>query len=624
MPSGIRDGNVLPCSRTSRHLEEPAIGALPDTDRRGPWRLANVLTRRMGLARVCALLVAVFAVALAGIPIMTVDELKPGMKGTGRSVFFGTEVREFDVEVVDIMRHVWPRGDMILCRLSGQGLEESGVVAGMSGSPVYIEGKLIGAVSYAWSFAKEPLAGVTPAAQMLEIWNEPDHSESPGGSHSGRTARSGGLAGLSALPLPVALSGFTPALAELVEPALKKFDLMPVGAAGVLGATADTSALVPGAAVGVALIDGDVQLSGIGTLTCREGNRILAFGHPMLQAGNVRMPMVGGVIHSVVSSVASSFKLFSPTAPLGTISQDRLAGVGGSIGPVPEMLPVTAVVSSPSGLDTYRFRVVEQEQLAPTLAAVGLANVVYQTEGNLEEMTLASRMTVRLSPVANRGSDVQAESLVIEHRFSGVNPAADLFRTANKELQVLFDNRFLPAPIAAVEFDIRFSRGRNLAYLLSARPQLASVRPGDSVRVTLGLRDFRGDDYEVVITVGIPQPTPEGRLRIVIAPPDSLLALEAMRAPAKLEPGSFAGLLELLSQTGRENELVAAGFSARPGLTLAGKELPAPPPSLRSVLFNPRSDEQVVPTNESPVFRQAFDLGRVISGVARLDVEVKR
>ena len=185
-------------------------------------------------------------------------------------------------------------------------------------------------------------------------------------------------------------------------------------------------------------------------------------------------------------------------------------------------------------------------------------------------------------------------------------------------------HRALVSLVAAVEFDIRFNPGRDLAYLLSARPQLASVRPGDSVRVTLRLRDYRGDDSEVVITIGIPEPTPEGRLRIVIAPPDSLLALEVQRAPGRLEPSSFAGLVELLSQTGRENQLVAAGFSARPGLTLAGRELPAPPPSLRSVLLNPRSDDQVMPTNESPVFRQTFNPGRVISGVARLDVEVKR
>jgi hypothetical protein len=584
--------------------------------------------RRSGRAVVCALLFGpCLAAALTGIPIMTVDQLKPGMKGTGRSVFFGTEVKEFGVEVVDVMRHVSPRGDLILCRLSGQGLEESGVIAGMSGSPVYIDGKLVGAVSYAWPFAKEPLAGVTPAAEMLRIWDEPNHSESWGGSRSGRISGGGGLVGLSALPLPVALSGFTPALAELVEPALKKFGFTPVAAAGGASAgAADTSNLVPGSAVGVALVAGDVQISGIGTLTCRDGNRILAFGHPMLQAGNVRMPMVGGRIHSVVASVASSFKLFSPTAPLGTISQDRLAGVGGTIGPVPEMLPVTAVVSSPSGIDEYRFCVVKMEDLAPMLIAIGLTDVVYQTEGNLEEMTLDSRMTVHFSSTGPPTPDPCPTSppLVIQHRFTGINPAAGLFRSASNELDALFGNRFQSAPVAAVEFDINFSPGRDLVYLLSARPQLASVRPGDSVRVTLGLRDFRGNDSEAVITVGIPEPTPEGRLKIVIAPTDSLLALEVMRAPGRLEPASFAGLLELLSQTGRENELVAAGFSAQPGLTLAGKELPAPPPSLRSVLLNPRSDEQVMPTNESPVLRQTFNLGRVISGVARLDVEVKR
>ncbi|MBM3331182.1 hypothetical protein FJY68_04930 [candidate division WOR-3 bacterium] len=558
---------------------------------------------------------------------MPVDQLKPGMKGTGLSVFYGTEVKEFGAEVVDIMRQVSPRGDLILCRLSGQGLEESGVIAGMSGSPIYIDGRLIGAVAYAWSFAKEPLAGVTPAAEMLRIWDIPDHQQDRGGSRTTRIPGSSGLSGLSALPLPVVMSGFTPALAALVGPELMKFGFTPVAATGTTSAeSGDTPELVPGSAVGIALIDGDVRVSGIGTVTCRDGNRILAFGHPMVQAGSVRLPMVGGRIHSVVASVASSFKLFSPTAPLGTINQDRLAGVGGSLGPVPEMLPVTAVMSSPSGLDTYRFRIAELEDLAPMLIATGLASAIYQTEGNLEEATLTSRMTVRFSPTGTPNHDPQLPSspLVIEHRFSGVNPAAGLYRSAGNELEVLFANRFLSAPIEAVEFALGFSPGRDLVYLLSARPQTTSVRPGDSLRVTLGLRDYRGADSEIVITVGIPEPTPEGNLRIVIGPPDSLLALEASRAPGRLEPASFAELVELLSQTGRENELVAAGFSSRPGLTLGGKELPAPPPSLRSVLLDHRSAEQVVPTNESRAFHQVFRLERVISGVANIDVEVNR
>ena len=562
------------------------------------------------------------------------DQLKPGMKGTGRSVFSGTEVKEFGAEVVDVMHNVWPRGDMILCRLSGQGLEESGVIAGMSGSPVYIDGKLIGAVAYAWGFAKEPIAGVTPAAQMLRIWAEPDQPEPPSRSRqqsgfgsSRLGVRNSALpSGLSALPLPVALSGLTPALAELVGPALKDFGLGPVGAAGTAGSAAwDTSLLVPGAAVGVALVDGDVQLSGIGTLTCREGNRILAFGHPMLEAGNVRMPMIGGVIHAVMSSVLSSFKLFSPSAPVGTVKKDRLAGISGDIGPVPEMLPVTTVVSSPSGIDTYRFRIIPQEELAPTLVAVGLSDVVYQTEGNMEEVTLASRLTIRFRR-ATPGSRLSTPDslLTVEHRFCGTNPAADLFKATKNELDVLFGNRFLPAPVDAISLDLKFVPGHELVYLLSARPDRTRVRPGQTVRVTLGLRDYRGDDSERVISIAVPEPTPEGRLSIVLAPRDSLLALEAMRAPGRLQPNSFAGLMELFSQTGREDELVAAGFSARPGLTLGGRELPAPPPSLRAVLLSHGSDEQVMPTSESPVFRQTFRLDRVVSGVARLDLEVER
>ena len=581
--------------------------------------------RRVGT---CALLLLpCLALALTGVQIMTVAELKPGMIGTGRSVFFGTEVREFGVEVVDVMRQVSPRGDLILCRLSGQGLEQSGVIAGMSGSPVYIDGRLIGAVSYAWGFAKEPLAGVTPAAEMLRIWDIPDQPRNRAGLRTPRISDSSGLTGLSALPLPLAMSGLTPALAALVEQEMRKFGFTPLAAAGSSSALpGDTLNLVPGSAVGIALTDGDVRISGIGTLTCRDGDRILAFGHPMVQAGSVSLPMVGGRIHSIVASVANSFKLFSTTAPLGTISQDRLAGVAGRIGPVPEMLPVTAVVSSTSGLDTYRFRTVDLENLAPMLIATGLADVIYQTEGNLEEVTLASRMTVHFTTAGTSrpAPGSLLPPLVIEHRFSGVNPAAGLFRTTGNELETLFANRFLPAPVQAVEFDVRINPGRDLAYLLSARPQTTSVHPGDSVSITLGLRDYRGLDSDMTVTIGIPGPTPEGNLRIVIGPPDSVLALEALRAPGRLEPSSFAELTRLLSETGSENNLVAVGLTARPGLTISGIELPMPPPSLRSVLLDRQSDKKVIPTSESPVLRQTFHLDRIISGVTSIDVEVKR
>jgi hypothetical protein len=285
------------------------------------------------------------------------------------------------------------------------------------------------------------------------------------------------------------------------------------------------------------------------------------------------------------------------------------------------MLPVTTTVSSPSGLDTYRFRIIEQEDLAPLLAAVGLTDIVYQTEGALEEMTLASRMTVRLRPDSLL---VAHSSLQIEHRFAGTNPGADLFRAAKTELTLLFDNPFRPAPIAGLEFDLSFTPGRDLVYLLSARADVARARPGQKVGIKLGLRDYRGADSEQVLSITLPEYVPDGRLKLIIAPPDSLLAFEAMRAPAKLEPGSFAELLELCRQTGRENELAVAGFSDKPGVLHGDVELPAPPPSLRAALVNPRSAEPVTTTSESPVFRQTFRFDRIISGVARLELEVRR
>jgi hypothetical protein len=563
------------------------------------------------------LLTAWFAVGPA-LDVLPVSQVKPGMKGVGKSVFSGTATQDFSVEVIDVMPKVWPRGDLILCRLSGQGLEESGVIAGMSGSPVYIEGKLVGAVAYAWAFAKEPIAGVTPIEQMLRIWKEKDRPESQGRITPGREGT--GHLGLSPLPLPLSVSGLTPALSAVISPAFKEINLQPVAAAG-RGYAADTSTLVPGGAVGVALTSGDVELSAIGTLTCREGDRILAFGHPMFQAGAVRMPMVGGVIHSVLPSVANSIKLFSPTSAVGVITQDRLAGIAGTIGPEAPMIPVTAALRSPSGLDTYRFRVLDQEDLAPLLVAAGLTDIVFQTEGTLDRVTLSSRLTVAFRPA---GPSPGPSSLVVEHRFAGDNPAADLFRAAKNELEAIFSNRFLPAPVANVQLVLDFQPGTDLTYLLTAAAEQNSCLPGDTLRVKLGLRDYRGTDSDTTVAVVVPATMPAGTLRLLIAPRDSLLMMESARAPARLAPASFPSLLALFSETGRENELVVAGYVERPGLVLGDRELPSPPPSLRSVLLNPRSDELVTATSESPVFRQVLRFDRVVSGVARLDVEVRR
>ncbi len=553
---------------------------------------------------------------------MPVSEVRPGMKGTGRSVFFGGTVEDFEVEVIDVMRRVSPRSDLILCRLSGHGLEESGVIAGMSGSPVYIEGRLVGAVAYAWGFAKQPIAGVTPIGQMLDIWDRPLRS---GGrarrSGQSRTPVTATHSGLSQLPVPVALSGLSPRLADLITPMLAEHNLTPVAAAGKTATTTDTAGLVPGAAVGVSLIDGDVQMAGIGTLTWREGNRILAFGHPMFQAGAVNLPMTGGTIHGVLPSVALSFKFFSPTAPFGTVTEDRISGIGGTIGPVAEMTPVSVVFSSPSAIDTYRFRVAQLDEITPLLVAIGLADVVYETEGTLEEVSLRSKMTIHFSPAG--GATRAAEPLVLAHVFSGVNPAAQLFKSVQDQLTMLYDNRFAHPGISHVEFELDLTRGQALSYLLSARPDRRLARPGETVNVVLRLRDYRGDEWDQNATVAIPATAREGSVQVVFVQPDSFLMNEAMRAPGRSTPASLAHLKELLAATGQEDELIVTGYVPASSIMLEERELPAPPPSVRAVLLADRGDRPAVSTS-SILFKQRLRIGRAVSGSARFELEVRR
>lgn len=556
---------------------------------------------------------------LAGVPTLAPSELRPGMKGHGLSVFFGTKIERFEAEVIDVMPGVWPRSDMILCRLSGQGLEESGIVAGMSGSPVYIDGKLVGAVAYGWEFAKEPIAGITPIGPMLDIWQVGDAEGWRSGNSSRLATGPNTPTGLRPLGLPLAVSGLTPNLSRLLAPELDSLGLFPVAATGRTTRPTDTAALVPGAAVGVLLVDGDVQFSGIGTLTYRDGDRILAFGHPLFGAGQVRLPLIGGIIHSVLPSALSSFKLFTPTSPIGTVTQDRPFGIGGVIGPPAPMVPLRIELSSPTARDRYNCRVIEQDQLAPVLVSVALADVVYQTEGSLEELTLDSRMTLFFRPATGQ----QSAPLVIRHRLAGLDPAAALFRRTRAELDAVWNNGFAPIRVDSITFELRLRRGQRFCYLEAAEPELVTVRAGDSVRARLRLRDFRGQTWQKTVTFTVPPTAPAGELEVIIATADTLRAFESMRARPLVEPRSFDRLISLLAESGREDELVIAGYSRTTGLAIADDELPAPPPSFSSVVAS-RSNAESATLCQSQLFRKALPFDRVVSGSARFRLEVRR
>lgn len=533
-------------------------------------------------------------------PILPVDSIRPGMKGYGLSVFSGTKIDTFEVEVVDVIHKALPRGDRILCRLSGAGLEKSGAVAGMSGSPVYINGKLLGAIAYAWGWAKEPIVGVTPIQEMLNIWESMPTAES-------RTATSWNL---PHLPIPLAISGLTPELERLLTPTLQARRMIAVaGASG--SAASDTSAFVPGGIVSVALIDGDVRVAAVGTITYREGNKILAFGHPFFLGGAVQLPMSGGVVHSVLPSLATSFKIFSPGSPLGTITQDRATGIAGIIGVPAPTISVRVVVNSSRTKDTYNFRVARQEQLTPEFLPLGIVEAVLQTEGTLEEATLSSNLHLYFADRFVR----------INHTFAEVNPAQILFEKTRSELNFLFTNHIKTVPIDSVVATITITRGRNNAKLVAAFPERTWAHPGETVAIHIELQDYRAAKTKEVIRVPIPTTTPTGIVNVTVTSANEFFAQKVQRIPGVANPTSLSQLLKHLEESGREDELVVAGFLSQPALSIGDREMPQAPPSLRWIFSkNPKSTQ---PVSNSLLFKIQVKLNRVIQGAVSFDIEVK-
>ncbi|PYQ18731.1 MAG: hypothetical protein DMF81_24025, partial [Acidobacteria bacterium] len=366
----------------------------------------------------CRLPLALFAAVLASTaaaapppPILPLDQVKPGMLGVGRTVFEGTRIEEFKVQVIGVLENIGPKQSLILARLDGGPLEKAGVIAGMSGSPVFIDGKLVGAVSYGFPFSKETICGITPIGEMIEDTS----TDAPrAASARFRTASLGpgphALAApldraslmaaiqrpLASVPLVGAAGQLPPALAaeslrplslplvffEWARGVFAGLGFTPVMGAGSVGKPpVPLPDLQPGGAVGVSLVEGDMDLSVTGTITHIDGERVYAFGHPFYNLGPTQFPMRKAYVYSVFPSLYQSWKISSPADPVGTIEQDRGTAIAGRLGKTPRMIPVSVRISTSRGQDRrYSFRMVDDELFSPVLAYVSLASVLQANE----------------------------------------------------------------------------------------------------------------------------------------------------------------------------------------------------------------------------------------------------
>jgi hypothetical protein len=573
-------------------------------------------------------------------PLMPIEDVRPGMVGIGRTVYVGHELEEFRVTVLGVMRNIiGPKRNLILARLEGGPLANTGVIQGMSGSPVYIDGRLVGAVSYSLgSFPKEPIAGITPIAEMIEdIGSRAPRSSTAVSALSWPATPAqvfdalGRIARRAASPLtPLAEgSSFTgPAsMADLVP------QLRPIGAAFTLAGfdtsvsgrfeqalqatvgqsqaaapgTAGSTPLRPGDPVGMSLVRGDFEMGATGTVTHVDGSRVYAFGHPFLNLGPTQLAMTEAHVVTVLPSLDSSMKLASMGRIIGTITQDRATAVGGTLGAGPAELRVRLRMNSPgTPSQTFEFFVLNDPALTPIFTFSALLNALTTWERQTGTTTVAVRGSVSLGPDG---------TVDIDDVFTGTSALSLAASAIATPLGILMPNPF--RTITADGLTVEIDTAEVESYTTIERAWLDTVRPaaGGTYRVNVQLRDYRGGTRVIDIPVTMPMRA-GGPLTLLVSDAPTLQTLE----DRDFTPGPAATWQDLLARTRntrRGNRVYVRLIDDAVGTVLGGEVMPSLPGSVQSAV---QADPTTARTRVSKSFVGAWEhrTDRVVRGSREL------
>ncbi len=562
-----------------------------------------------------------------------VDDVREGMKGTGRTVMKGTKVETFEAEILGVMKNTSPGRDLILARLSGLGLERTGVIAGMSGSPVYIDGKLLGAVAFGWAYGKDPIAGITPFVQMhrfVEAQEKRDLAEEGkpvkvglrtplnlGGKDidsvmvaqsfdAPQPTEDDGLF-LTPLRTPVAATGFTEHSLKMMSDRFRAGGLLPMQGGRTTNKIAESekeTVLEPGGPLSLAMITGDFDLSGIGTVTHIEGNRVYGWGHPFMSLGGCEFPMMTGYIHTVFPRQTVSFKMGSPLKTVGVINADTSTGIAGWVGKKADMMPMrmSVVLGEKGTLKTFNVQIARQRSMLSTLVFTALSNSV-DMEGDLpDEMT--ADLSARI--------DVEGQApLLIKDTFSGFSggraPQA-LFSQVSQIVSLLSYNADKPLRIKSIDVDTVVRSGRRSADIEALELGTDTYSPGETVKATVFVRPFHSSRQRVPLTLKLPDDVPEGTYTLTVCDDLSNARSLLRDNPNLANPQTTAQIMQAiqLQLAAKRTNLVLRLPLGASGVAVNGKSLPNLPSSMVQIMANSRRSG-AQPMGGSLVSRQLTD-----------------
>jgi hypothetical protein len=575
-----------------------------------------------------ALAAALFAcsIAHAALSIMPLKDVRAGMHGVGKTVFSGDKVEDFDVEILGVLENTGPKENLILGRLSGGPLEHTGVMQGMSGSPVYIDGKLIGAVALAFPNAKDPIAGIRPIEEMLKV-----DSTSPSAPPR-RTANTAGPIAMlpqreagrvtdtrmTEVATPLSLSGFTADAIAQFGPQIRKLGLEPRQGISTGGAPedrmGDASKLQPGSMISVELMTGDMSVGADGTITAIDGNKVYAFGHRFLAVGPTDLPFTRSEVITLLANTNTSFKISSARELMGVISQDRDTAIAGSLGSRAQMFPLDIEVTQDTkSVQIYHMKMVNDRYLSPVLFQMALFSAIDATEraqgvssvvvhGAIEFENRKEQVQLRNIYAGDGGSAMQASNAT-------AIPLSYLMQTGFDELKVKRISLQLES------FDVK--KELNIAQVYLSRKE---AKPGDTIELMTQLEGENGAEVTRSLKYRIPPGTAPGTLFFTVAD-GAQTGLAELKQVINETPHSPEQSISTVERLRPGDKAYVRVWRAEPAYEVAGEELPDPPPSLALVLGSTQSLSQ---NRNSKITELVIDAGEVmVTGSKTVQIEVK-
>jgi hypothetical protein len=615
--------------------------------------------------RTIGLAVLVVSGLVAGLPAQSktfpVSELRPGMVATGRTVFQGDQLEEFKAHILGVLHNsIGPRRDLILARLEGGPLANTGVIAGMSGSPIYIDGRLVGAVSYSLGqFSKEPLAGITPIDEMIAdatlpgqrraqvpraeltlpvtqdglreslrqafTWARP-FADSPSDVWVSGGAVNAGIATLlRPISTPISFAGFDTRAIDPLVSAFRELGFVPVmtGAAQIGSQTsvpaapsASTGApLRPGDPVGVALMHGDLQVGATGTVTEVDGNRVYAFGHPFYSLGPTQFPMTRAHVITILPSLATSMKIASTGDVIGTIQQDRATTIAGTLGPGPSMIPISLTLNAERGTrKKFSIGIVKDQLFTPLLAYVA----ILQTLTSYERQNGVGTYSLRGAARVKNHSDVAFEDL-----FTGDQPSAYAAASVVAPLNVLLRNAFEDLDFEGLNLEIEASEQPRSATLERVWIDGTRAKAGATVDLRILLRTYRGEEVTHSIPVQIPANAHES-VSIMVADAARLSQFEARELQVQpLQTTGVPQMIRVLNNARKNNRLYVRLVTRDGGAVVKGEPLAALPSSVLAVMESDRNGGSFRPLQSALVGDWQITAGYAVRGSKTLTLPIE-